>query len=259
MRLDISYLFMDPGGNRTILVETLLAPADRKEAAAFLMAGEPSAEQAGFLSDCTDREITLTMAGGEFCGNASMCAAAYCSRRAGKKEARILVHASGVSDPVPVEIRQRASDVWAGRVSMPLPRSIGIYTFSDRTTVPLVRLPGISHVICEKQYEKKDAERLVKRWCRELKSDALGLMFLDEEAGRLTPLVYVPAADTLFWENACGSGTAAVGAWMAAGLDREVHLTLAQPGGTLSVTASKDRLLLEGEVRLLYRRRVSIS
>ena len=258
MKLEVSYLLMDPGGNRTILAETPVPAGMRTAAAAKLMDREPTAEQAGFLSDRTDDAITLTMAGGEFCGNASMCAAAYCSMKAGNKKSRIRVHASGVPDPVSVEVIRQTDAVWTGRVSMPAPLFIGYHTFSDRTKAPLVRLPGISHVICEKPCPRDEAERLVRQWCHELQADALGLMFPDADAHSLTPLVYVPAADTLFWENACGSGTAAVGAWTAFREHRRVRLTLRQPGGTLSVTASEDSLLLEGEVRLLYRRSVTV-
>ena len=80
-------------------------------------------------------------------------------------------------------------------------------------------------------------------------------MLLDEASGRLDPLVYVPQADTLFWERSCASGTAAVGAWAGPG----TALSLKEPGGVLTVrTASDGTVTLEGTVRLSEQRTVSV-
>ena len=97
-----------------------------------------------------------------------------------------------------------------------------------------------------------EAERLAPVWCRTLESEALGLMFLDRERGILKPLVYVPSADTLFWESSCASGTTAVGAYLAAESGKAVQVPLKQPGGTLEIDAAPDgTLLLKGSVRLV--------
>ena len=75
--MELDYVLMDPTGNVTALVRTP-APAERQpELARILMDAEPSAEQAGFLSSGGDgADVALRMAGGEFCGNAAMCAGA---------------------------------------------------------------------------------------------------------------------------------------------------------------------------------------
>jgi diaminopimelate epimerase len=76
-------------------------------------------------------------------------------------------------------------------------------------------------------------------------------MLLDEEAGRLTPLVWVPGARTLFWERSCASGSAAVGAYLARKRGGRVSAELTQPGGTLYVEASPvGEILLRGTVRV---------
>ena len=56
----------------------------------------------------------------------------------------------------------------------------------------------------------------------------------------MTPLVYVPAAGTLFWENSCASGTTACGAYVAAKTGGPVSLSLRQPGGSLEIRVSED-------------------
>ncbi|MCQ2558908.1 MAG: hypothetical protein MJ135_07300, partial [Oscillospiraceae bacterium] len=76
--MEIRYCVFDPNGNITILVETAVAPALQAGIAAQLLAQEPLAEQVGFLSPGgAGYDISLRMAGGAFCGNASLCPAAY--------------------------------------------------------------------------------------------------------------------------------------------------------------------------------------
>ena len=79
----VRYSIWDPSGNITALVESPV-PVERQSAvAAELMARHPAVEQLGFVSwqaeDGTD--AVLRMAGGEFCGNASMSAAALLQSR----------------------------------------------------------------------------------------------------------------------------------------------------------------------------------
>ena len=139
---------------------------------------------------------------------------------------------------------------------MPHPLSVGRERFSDGTVRPVVRFPGITHVVLEEEMEQAAAEKLAPLWCRELESEALGLMFLDRERGILKPLVYVPTADTLFWESSCASGTTAVGAFLAAESGAAVRLPLKQPGGILEIEAEPGgRLLLKGSVRLIRQAR----
>ena len=273
MSEEARYLLMDPSGNITLLVLDPVPEERQPAVAAELMKKENRAEQAGFLSFPDDKkyDIGLRMAGGEFCGNASMSAAVYYGMQTGMTEGRVTVNVSGTPDPVcitikaagtdPADTSDRSSSVWHGIVEMPLPRSIENVCFPEGQTLPVVSFDGISHVIIDKAawtgtgtpaVHSAEAETLVKKWCRFLGADALGLLFRDREACTLTPLVYVPAADTLFWESACGSGSAAIGAWLAKREDRTVSAVLKQPGGTMEITASPGGpLLLKGTVKLL--------
>ena len=70
----LSYALLDPTGNMTLLAETPVPEAAQPLTAKRLMALEPATEQVGFVSK-TEDGIGLRMAGGEFCGNASMSAA----------------------------------------------------------------------------------------------------------------------------------------------------------------------------------------
>ena len=91
------------------------------------------------------------------------------------------------------------------------------------------------------------AELAVRSWCASLAVDGLGLMFLEGEGDQriLTPLVYVPASGTVYWENSCASGSAAAGMYLGV---RKLELT--EPGGTLCVEMdTTGNTWLHGRVR----------
>ena len=95
----------NPTGNITALVEDQLAPEEQPSAARRVMDVFPSVEQVGFvrLPEKESEPVELRMAGGEFCGNASMSAAAFgVMRRGGSMDTRLRVF--GVSREVKVRL-----------------------------------------------------------------------------------------------------------------------------------------------------------
>ncbi len=173
---EICYILMDPTKNMTILVETPVPPESQPSVAARLMEREPAAEQVGFLSasggtghsestsaasmpDAADRPaqcaISLRMAGGEFCGNAAMSAAAYYSMCAGITEGQVSVQVSGTPAPVTVDIKRPENGTVTSRraaVHMPHPVSVETISFPEGQIFPVVTFLGISHVIVNKPY-----------------------------------------------------------------------------------------------------------
>ena len=122
MTREIPYVLMDPTGNRTILAEGDVPEARQPAAASRLMELEPSAEQVGFLS--RSGGLALRMAGGEFCGNAAMCAAVLHGIRSGLDQGRVSVAVSGAEEPVTVEFSALPGGLWRGQVDMPRPRAV---------------------------------------------------------------------------------------------------------------------------------------
>ena len=82
MRRQIRYSILDPNGNITALVESRVSPDEQPSLAAEIMRLHPEVEQVGFVRFRDGNSVPdgvhaeLRMAGGEFCGNASLCAAA---------------------------------------------------------------------------------------------------------------------------------------------------------------------------------------
>lgn len=258
----IEYRIFDPTGNITALVETQVDPADQPAAASWIMERNQDVEQVGFVTfaaagagaPVADVPVSLRMAGGEFCGNATMCAAAFymmVSNMIG--EAKVKVRVSGAKEPLDVSLVRRDAVSFDASVTMPpalgideLRLSDGMLSGSDVLSLPIVRMEGIAHVIIEPDsgfFGLKDdsalVETLLRGWCGALGAECLGMMFLDEgnSVRALTPLVYVPGADTMFWENSCASGSAAAGIYLAAKAGRPVDVTFSEPAGSLRVTS----------------------
>ena len=225
--MNIHYYLLNPTGNITALVTDAVAPENQPAVAAKLMTEEASCEQVGFLFKKEGADMALRMAGGEFCGNATMCAG-YLS---GKENPLVYVEGTGM---VPVKVAERICDV-----TMPLP-----LTIAEKHGYPTVVFPGISHMIIEG--ELNEPEKKIVEWCEE---EALGFLFLRES--EMKPLVYVRKSNTLFWERSCASGSSAVGAYLVKKYGGKQSAVLEQPGGTLTVVADAESIHLIGKVEIL--------
>lgn len=249
------YIIADPTGNITALVTGAVKPEERAEVASAILDKEPLAEQLGFLSETDLADIELYMAGGEFCGNATMSAAAFYAGCRCMNEAKVHIKVSGTREPVNVSVKKNPDNSWSGTVSMPLPLSIESVRFKDGNEFPVVHFPGVDHIIRTvkpgEEINRQELENKIKQYCLEMESLCTGIMNYCREDETLIPLVYVPGADTLFWEHSCASGTSAVGAWLAKESGGEEEACLNEPGGILRIKADGRELLLSGSVRFL--------
>ena len=262
----------DPTGNITALVESPVAPEEQSAAAARIMERFPRVEQVGFvrLPQETAAPVELRMAGGEFCGNASMSAAALSLLRRGSAADEgawetLGLRVRGVSREVEVRLRRETAESFCASVRMPPVLSLNEQVFpfgALRDPITIVRAEGISHAIVTPgspffalRDDRDAAEEAARRICAALGAEAFGLMFLEGEAPRLrlTPLVYVPGSGTMFWENSCASGSAAVAAAMAGRSGSPVCLELEEPGGVLAVKSEglRGETWLSGRTRLV--------
>ena len=130
---ELKYCIFDPTGNITALVETEVRPADRAPVASGIMAAHPEVEQVGFVAyndsacEAADAAVSLMMAGGEFCGNATMCAAAlYAERRGMPADGAVTVKVSGAEAPLTVQLEEiKGSGACAGSTVNDSPRAAG--------------------------------------------------------------------------------------------------------------------------------------
>lgn len=196
-------MVFDPSGNITALVlGDAYTQEEKTRINAAVMEADQSIEQLGFLSET---ECILTMAGGEFCGNATRCAALYylCCRECSTS----FIHVNGDQIAVGAE----GDCVWCD-----IPIS-GYAIHSLDEAAHIVSMRGITHLVlqCRKSMEhtpealKEKAKELMEHYAPD--DEAVGVIFTSEQSGALEikPVIWVKAINTLICENACGSGTVA--------------------------------------------------
>ena len=270
--MKFDYIVADPTGNITTLVLSGYTQDNRDEIIQEAFRTEPSCEQVGFIMPVSEDKIRIEMMGYEFCGNATLSAAAW---QAGKngisagEETVITVDSSGADALLDVKVRcleeiqttdSRARNLYGsapegfctdqtdtiplyeGTVSMPVPEADSYKGY------PLINFVGIFHLIVPADaFTDEQACSAVKEYASELGVPAMGMMLTHQydeiirgsDSGDITirPLVYVPASNTLFWEHSCASGSASVGMYLADRDGVSVDLALHEPGGTLRVTS----------------------
>ena len=252
-----SYTIADPTGNITALVTSPVPPARRQDAVRALLRGP--VEQVGFiLPPERGGAARLEMMGGEFCGNASMSLAAYLCAQKGLAAFETALEVSGAAGQVACTAARTADDVYRGSVEMPLPLEMRMQLLPGLDApVPVVFFPGIAHVLLPGRTQAP-AERMAD-WCARLGADALGVLPLFGTPLRIEPVVWVPAAHSLVHEHGCGSGTAAVGAWLCREQGAPVCAAIYQPGGVITVQAEETSIRISGTVRLSQKAQLELA
>ena len=256
--MKLEFVKLSPTQNMTVIVKS---PAPRNlhsdVAGRLIDYAGVFAEQAGFIEPPTlpGAKYRLQMMGGEFCGNATMCLAALIAREEGLQAGEVRdvpVEISGASGLLNCRVAG-AEDGYLCRTSMPLPESVEILNGYS-----LVRLPGITHAIlkCDDPGSlRAGAEEMLREIAELLDDEAVGLMLYSPQKAELLPLVYVKATDTMVWERGCGSGSAAVGALAAWEAEKDVQISISQPGGTITANAcwreGITEVSIEGKVKIV--------
>lgn len=240
--MTLTYSIYYPGGNTTALVNQLIIdPKLKTRINNQIMAINPLVEQVGFIDP---KKYQLEMAGGEFCGNATRCAAFdYLKGKPGKIKLKV----SGVSNKLMAGIDNQGN-VWAQMPIMTNP-------VAKRLGYTVIKLEGITQVVTNSSPGKRKARNILKKLGLLNSAPAVGVMFIkkDQDKIRLDPFVYVRDIKTFFNETACASGTAAVVLYLAKKINRSIDLPVIQPSGE-TITASvqlPQRVSISGPIKIL--------
>ncbi|ASS65367.1 MULTISPECIES: diaminopimelate epimerase [unclassified Paenibacillus] len=276
MTLEVEFVKLNPTQNMTVLVITPIPKEDHAAIASRMMAYDHiSAEQVGFVEPprLNDAAARLSMAGGEFCGNACMALAALVAQDRSLSEGRTMnvqLEASGVEMPISCEA-SRAGNRFRCRVEMPLPRRIEARTITlggQSWSVGLVRYAESTHLVLEvKTFSdsiRTQACELATLLGAMLDDRLIGVMLYKPDTSEMQPLVYVPSLGSIVWERGCGSGTASVGAYLCWREGAGMTIPLRQPGGTIVVEAEGEgssirNLYISGLVGIVARGKAYIS
>ena len=241
--MELRFIKVSPTENMTLLIESPVPREQHLEVAEKLIAyGSVYAEQAGYIEEPENpqAEKRLQMMAGEFCGNATLSLAAVLAEEknlAVGEETDILLEVSGAEYPVNCHLRKEEKGFF-GKVAMPLPKGMEKRTFcleGETYELDVVVFGGISHIIVPASLWGEDgmrkAELAAKEWAGEM-PEAFGILLFDEANSACRPLVSVMGV-TLIWERGCGSGTSAVGCYLAQKEGNSLSVSLKQPGGIM--------------------------
>lgn len=273
--MKLKVIKVNPVENMTIFVMDKVERSLHMNVANKLMEyGNVYGEQVGFIEEPTKAEakslntLRLQMMGGEFCGNATRSLAALMVHlnmegiNKSEDNFKVVLEVSGSNELLHCEVRPTKEEhTYYSKVEMPLPQRISSSNIVfNNTPIDFIRVDfsGISHFIVESG-EIEDKEGFFETMKNKTDSEALdafGIMFYDTEKRFLTPLVYVKATDSKFWERSCGSGTSALGVALAFKRNSDVHEYIKQPGGELEVIVKLHdgkvmSLHLDGEVKIV--------
>ncbi len=259
--MEIQFAKINPTQNMTVIVLSPTERAQQPQLAEKLMAYESvNAEQVGFLEKAarSGAKARLQMMGGEFCGNATMSLAAYLAHIGDMQDGEKCVYPleiSGADEILHCNIQKNGS-LYTASVAMPLPEKIETAILADGKEYPAVFFPGIAHLIVPMEdMDKAAAENAIAGWCAALNMDALGIILTNGDHSAINPIVYVRATGSSVWERGCGSGTAALGAYLASQKQKNISVSVSQPGGTITAEAqwSENRLMqlkIRSDVRI---------
>lgn len=254
--MEIKFVKMNPTQNMTILVESDIAPEKRIEIGSKLMRHDSvAAEQVGFITKPNSPEAwaRLDMLAGEFCGNASMSLAVFLAMERNIREEQIIpLEISGMDGILECLVQPKGEHFYC-TVKMPTPKAIQqkkLFFDGESYNLWVADMNGITHVIVPTHMIQGDikafAEKAVKEWQKLFSVDAFGILLYDYEYSTMIPLIYIEPADSLVWENGCGSGSAAMGSCFTVEKAQNMSLTVQQPGGSITVsTIYKDSSVQE--------------
>lgn len=241
MKLD--FVKASPSRNTTVFITNYVVPAHYAEIASRIMDDEHlHAEQAGFLvqPQTEGAVLRLEMSGGEFCGNAVLSAAAYCSYKGLTKDRTFLLETSGSDFPLECEVDVKSPTHFVARAEMPPPLStteIVIDLNGRSITGNVVKLDGITHFITDYWPTEDQFNQLIEAVTNKIEDKAIGIIpykQLKESEYEIWPFVYVTETGSRFFEQACGSGSLALGVHLSKGNQNQT-LQIHQPGGIVYV------------------------
>ncbi|MCG3088420.1 hypothetical protein [Sporosarcina cyprini] len=255
MRLD--FVKVSPSKNMTAFITNYVPPAHYAEIASKIMDYEYlHAEQVGFLVAPKGEQsvLRLEMSGGEFCGNAVLSAAAYCIYKGITNSNKFLLEASGSDIPLECVVVEKSPTHFEAKAEMPSPLSISDITidFNEHCiSGSVVKLDGITHFVTDYwPNSKENFDSLIEVVTERVEDKAIGIIPYRKRAGQeyeIWPFVYVTETGSRFFEQACGSGSLALGICLSM-KNGEHELNIHQPGGIIYVETG-DKNYISTDVR----------
>ncbi|MGI6697202.1 MAG: hypothetical protein GX918_00660 [Clostridiales bacterium] len=240
----INFIKTSPAQNTTVLITSLCPQSYYLRIAEIAMRYEfLNAEQVGFIVPPSKKESTLglEMAGGEFCGNATLSAAAYAVYK-GLAEGEVFsIDVSGTAGPIRCKVQKLDDHRYNTSCIMPSAKRIQELKLrlENKTIIgQVIELDGISHFVFPEQEgftEYPDVAAALKQL---VDADAIGIIpfkTLKNDTYSIKPFVHVKKVNTNVFERGCGSGSLALGMYLNKVFGMSKRIEVVQPGGVIGV------------------------
>lgn len=225
-----------------------------------------NAEQVGFIigAEAEKAVFRLEMAGGEFCGNGVLAAATLARYFNFNDQDSFYLESSGVDKLLECQVKTEKKNKYLMQSTMPIDYEHQKWQGeleNLKIEGNLIKLKGISHLLINNyNLEAEKIKKLIKKLAEDIKADAVGIIPYQNKAGsaKIKPCVYVPDSGSLVFERGCGSGTLALGLYLAQKQKQSINLSVEQPGGVINIDVRLNNkasnvvesALLENEVEI---------
>lgn len=220
------FIVLNPAGNITALVlDETVKREDYKNVSREILEFNKSIEQVGFLKRLIIDDKTifrLEMMGMEFCGNASRAFGCFLSYKGLEENNTFLISVSGINIPISVSVKCIKDKEYFSSIEIPVNKNRNEVLETkniDNIEVNIVTLDGITHVLIDEDLMKFDETKYLeyaKYFIKQLNLrnlSAVGIIWYNKF--KIKPVVWVRDTDTYYYENACGSGSLALGLYYA--------------------------------------------
>ena len=241
--MNVDFVKISPSKNMTVLITNYVAPTHYSQIAHTIMDYEyVNAEQVGFIVAPKNKKslLRLAMSGGEFCGNAFLGAAAYCRYKGLTTKDRFLLETTGVDSPLECFVETKSSHLFEAKAEMPNDYFIDnmVVQLNDKIiSGSTLQMSGITHFITDYWLDKDDFFPIIEKISKEIDNKAIGIIpykHLKKGNYEIKPFVYVKETGSRFFEQACGSGSLALGVYLSK-QTKEKKFNVYQPGGIIKV------------------------
>ena len=210
----------------------------------------------------------IQMAGDEFCGNASRAFACYLFDNKLVDDVEFPMVCSGNDNilTAKIDINQSGNKKYYSNVDIPLDKNIAnviqtkqinkiILQDADifpetsssiirkkvnaMASVDVIKLDGITHILIDNSKFPMENEAICKRKAKDIikalglqNEQAVGIIWSDFSTNTINPFVWVKDVDTIYYENACGSGSLAYGIKKAT-MQKDKNIAVRQKNGKI--------------------------
>ncbi|WP_213973882.1 hypothetical protein [Tepidanaerobacter acetatoxydans] len=262
----IDFIKTSPAQNTTVLI-TSYCPRSYYSAVAEKAMNYDylHAEQVGFIVPPSKKDsvIRLEMAGGEFCGNATLSAAAYVRYKGLNDKENFSIDVSGAAEPIRCRVEKVGTYYYNTSCIMPPAKRIDEMELElQGKTIKgyIVEFEGISHFVLEAKEEFVEYSEVTHALKKAVDTNAIGVIpyeTIRDDTYKIKPFVHVKEINSNVFERGCGSGSLALGTYLkrVRGISREIRVV--QPGGVIRVGIA-DEFFISTDVILTCEGRILI-